>query len=149
RLDLDQPAIAAHDDVHVHVRGRVLAVVQVEERLAADDPNRDCADTLHRSRKSLALRGAGERDPGAADSGRPCPAVRLDDVAVEPDRPLAELLEVVGGAEGATDEALDLHSAAALAAGAGLARGALPGRGRKHPVLGGHPAASAPDEPAR
>src|SRR5688572_14483861 len=34
RLNLDQPAVARHDDVHVDLGGRVLLVVQVEPRLA-------------------------------------------------------------------------------------------------------------------
>src|SRR6185436_14171005 len=76
-------------------------------------------------------------------------SVRLDDVAVEPDRVLAELAEVVGRAQRATDEALDLHGTASLAAGPRLPGGALSGRGGQHPVLGRHPAAAAAGKPAR
>ena len=38
RLNLDQAAVAGHDDVDVDLGGRVLDVVQVEQRLAGDDP---------------------------------------------------------------------------------------------------------------
>ena len=44
RLHLDQPPRAGHDDVQVDVGARVLRVVEVEQRLAADDPERDRRD---------------------------------------------------------------------------------------------------------
>ena len=44
RLHLDEPAVAGHDDVDVDVRGRVLRVVEVEQRLAADDADGDGRD---------------------------------------------------------------------------------------------------------
>src|SRR5438270_1186286 len=34
RLDLDQPPVAGHDDVDVDLGGRVLLVVEIEQRLA-------------------------------------------------------------------------------------------------------------------
>src|SRR2546428_5059606 len=37
RLYLDQPPVARHDDVHVHLCGGVLLVVEVEQCLARDD----------------------------------------------------------------------------------------------------------------
>src|SRR5512132_4097319 len=40
RLHLDQPAVAGHDHIHVHLGGGILDVVEVEERLALDDPHR-------------------------------------------------------------------------------------------------------------
>ena len=45
RLHLDQ-AVAAHDDVEVDLGARVLRVVEVEERLAVDDPERDARDRV-------------------------------------------------------------------------------------------------------
>ena len=44
RLDLDEPALAGHDDVRVDLGGRVLGVVEVEQRHAADDPARHRRD---------------------------------------------------------------------------------------------------------
>src|SRR2546421_3383811 len=41
RLHLDEAAVAGHDDVHVRVRVRVLRVVEVEHRDAADDTDGD------------------------------------------------------------------------------------------------------------
>src|SRR3954471_2769758 len=38
RLHFDEPAVAGRDDVEVDVGARVLRVVEVEERLAVDDP---------------------------------------------------------------------------------------------------------------
>src|SRR3954452_14404946 len=41
RLDLHERTLTGHDDVHVDVRGRILRVVEVEQRRAADDPDGD------------------------------------------------------------------------------------------------------------
>src|SRR6476661_5296489 len=60
RLHLDQPFVAGHDDVQVHFGARVLDVVQVEQQLAADDPERDGRDRL----------GQGAREPGLAERPR-------------------------------------------------------------------------------
>src|SRR5918992_5775664 len=56
RLHLDQPAVAGHDDVRVDLGGRVLAVVEVEQRDAVDDAARDRGDGAgERDRRELAL----------------------------------------------------------------------------------------------
>ena len=89
------------------------------------------------------------RDVRARDRRAARPAVGLEDVAVEPERPLPERLHVGDGAEGAADQALDLDRPPLLLAGARLALRALPGRGREHRVLGRQPAAPVADEPAR
>ena len=44
RLDLDEAAVAGHDDVRVDLGGRVLGVVEVEQRHAVDDAARDRGD---------------------------------------------------------------------------------------------------------
>ena len=88
------------------------------------------------------------RHPDAADRGAARAAVRLKHVAVEPERALAERLEVGDGTDGASDEPLDLDRAAPLAARAHLAGGALAGRRRQQRVLGGHPALPLAHEPA-
>src|SRR5947208_2730539 len=38
-LHLDERAVARHDDVHVHLGLGVLGVIEVEQRLAVDDPD--------------------------------------------------------------------------------------------------------------
>src|SRR5215210_6406877 len=44
RLHLDERAFAGHDDVHVHLGLRVLGVVEIEQRFAPDDANRNRSD---------------------------------------------------------------------------------------------------------
>ena len=95
RLHLDEPAVAGHDDVQVDVGGRVLDVVEVEQELAADDPERDRRDRArHRLREPEPVERPPRRDPGPGDRRAARAAVGLEHVAVEPERPLAERLEV-------------------------------------------------------
>src|SRR5919198_5613810 len=46
RLHLDEPPVAGHDDVQVDLGARVLRVVEVEQPLALDDPDRDGRDRI-------------------------------------------------------------------------------------------------------
>ena len=94
-------------------------------------------------------RGVDQGHVGAGDGGGARAAVGLDDVAVQVDGALAEGLEVDHRAQGAPDEALDLHGAPALAAARGLARHALGGRARQHAVLGRDPALPGAAQEAR
>src|ERR687897_515189 len=73
----------------------------------------------------------------------------LQHVAVEPERPLAERLEIRDRAHRAPDQPLDLDSPALLAAGARLASRPLSRRGRQETVLGGHPTPPGALQPAR
>ena len=82
----------------------------------------------------------GEGDVAAGDRRRPRPAVGLEDVAVDRDRPLAEPGQVDHAAQRAPDEPLDLVGPAADPALDRLALGPLGGRPRQHRVLGGDPA---------
>ena len=110
---------------------RVLRVVEVEQRLAVDDADRDRGDRAReRLREPEAVERALRRDVRAADRGAARAAVGLEDVAVEPDRPLAERLEVDDRAHRAADQPLDLDRPPALLAARGLALGALAGRRR-------------------
>src|SRR5207344_876072 len=93
--------------------------------------------------------GEDERDPGARDRGGARAAVRLEHVAVEPERPLAEVLQVVAAADRPADEPLDLDRAALLAPGARLAAHPLAGGRGEHPVFGRQPALALALEPAR
>src|SRR5207249_7728329 len=131
RLHLDEPPVAGHDDVEIDVGARVLDVVEIEQRLAVDDADRHGGDrTRERLREAEAVERAARRDVGAADRGAASATVRLQHVAVEVDRALAERLEVDDGAHRATDQALDLDGAPTLLATRGLALRALAGRGR-------------------
>ena len=122
RLDVDERAVARHHDVQVDVRRRVLGVVEVEQRLAVDDADGDRGDGAgQRLREPEAVERPMGGHPDAADRCAARAAVGLQDVAVEPERPLAERLEVGGGAHGPADQALDLDRAPLLPAGARLA----------------------------
>ena len=81
-----------------------------------------------------------QRDEGAGDGGGARAAVGLDDVAVEPHRPLAQVLEPHHRAQRAADQPLNLLRAAADLARGGFALRARVGGARQHAVLGRHPA---------
>ena len=81
-----------------------------------------------------------QRDERAGDRRRARAAVGLNDVAVDPHRALAELLEPHHGAHRSADQPLNLHRPAADLARRRLARGARGGGARQHAVFGGDPA---------
>src|SRR5207342_2068846 len=81
-----------------------------------------------------------EGDVATGDRRRPGPAVGLDHVAVDRDRPLAELAEIDDAPERPADEPLDLVGPAADPALGRLALAPLGRRPREHRVLGGDPA---------
>src|SRR5262249_36855194 len=95
RLRPDPATGADPQEVHVDLRARTLLVVEFEERLAVDDPDRDRGD---RAGERLAEPEAVERAPGGdvrtGDRRATRAAVRLQHVAVEVDRALAERVEV-------------------------------------------------------
>ena len=94
-LHLDQAPVPGHHDVHVHLRLRVLVVGEVEQRHAADDADRNGGDLAGEGpRQAEAVEGTARSDPRAGDRGTARAAVGLKDVAVEPERALAERLEV-------------------------------------------------------
>ena len=139
-----------HHDVHVGLGGRVLGVLEVEERLAVDDPDRDGGDRPgERLREAELVERAARGDVRAGDRRAARAAVGLQHVAVEPDRPLAERLEVDHAAERAADQPLDLDRAAALLAARRLASDAIAGRRGQQRVLGRHPALALVAKPAR
>src|ERR671924_224197 len=99
RLYLDERTLAGHHHVHVHLCLRVLGVVEIEQRLAADDPDRNGGDrSAEGASEAEAVERAPGGDVGARDGGAPRAAVRLQDVAVDPKRPLTERFEVGDGA---------------------------------------------------
>src|SRR2546428_11463297 len=139
---LHELAAAGHDDVHVHLGTRVLGVAEVEQRLTLDDTDADRGDVVADRRRGLLPRDlrdrVGHRDEAAGDGGGARAAVRLDHVAVHPERAPGELRAVDDGAEGPADDPLDLlRPAARTAVLAGRAR---VGRARQHRVLRRDPA---------
>ena len=96
-----------------------------------------------------ALQRDRQRDVAAGDRRAARAAVGGEHVAVDPHRPLAELLEVDRLAQRAADEPLDLDRAPVGPALGGVALLALPGARGEHPVLGGDPAGAAALHPAR
>ena len=149
RLHLDQSPVAGHDDVHVRLGPRVLRVVEVEERDTVDDPDGDCGDRLRqRAGEAEAVERAPRGHVCARDRGAAGAAVRLEDVAIQPHRPLAERLEVDHGARRTADQPLDLDRTPALLAAGSLPLAAVAGRRRQHRVLGRQPAAALAVEPA-
>ena len=125
------------------------AIVEVEHRLALDDSDRDGADRVgQRLPEAHVVERPPRSDVGARDRRAAGASVRLDDVAVDPERPLAERVEVGDGTQSAADQPLDLDRPALLLPRARLALGALARRGRQHRVLGRQPPAAAAGEPA-
>src|SRR5437588_3559516 len=150
RLDLHEGPLAGHDDVHVDFGSRVLGIIEIEQRLAADDAHRDGRDRIaQRLREPEPVEREARRDVGTADRRAACTAVCLKHVAVEPERPLAERPEIRHRTERPADQALDLDRTPSLLASRGFALSALAGRGRQQRVLGGHPPASFAEQPAR
>ncbi len=139
-----------HHDVHVGLGARVLGVLEVEERLAFDDPDRDgCHGSRERLREAELVERAARSDIRAGDRRAAGTAVGLQHVAVEPHRPLAQRLEVDDTAERAADQPLDLDRAAALLPTRSLARDALARRRREQRVLRRHPTPALVAKPAR
>src|SRR5918992_4292223 len=108
RLHLDQAAVAGHDHVEVDLGTSVLHVVEVEEGLAAHESGRDGSDRVaQRVPEAEALQGAATGDVRAGDGCAARAPVGLEDVAVEPERALAEHVEVGDGPDPAAPQPLD------------------------------------------
>jgi hypothetical protein len=147
-VHLDEQAGLRPDDVEVRVRLRVLHVSEIEHRLPGADPHRNGRDRLaerpprDRPFAHELREGDRQRDARSGDRGAARPAVRLEDVAVEGDGPLAEPAQLDDAAEGPPDEPLDFVRASALATGRRFARRAGVRRTREHAVLRRDPAAA-------
>src|SRR5438876_6921324 len=149
RLHLDEASLPGHDDVHVDLGTRVFRVVEVEQRLAVDYADGNGRDRVRqRLREPEPVEREPRRDVGAADRRAARAAVSLENVAVEPERPLAERPEIGHRPQGPPDQTLDLDRAPSLLAARRFPLGALAGRRRQQRVLGGHPAAPLAHQPA-
>ena len=76
-LDLDEPAAAEPDDVQVDLGGRVLEVVQVEHRLARDDPRADGGDAVAEDRRASGSPNRRRRASATATKAAVMAAVRV------------------------------------------------------------------------
>src|SRR5690606_11010154 len=155
-LDLDDAALAGHDEIGIGPGRRILDIVEVDDRYAAMDAAGDRRDVILQralDRRHLArlhpAQAVVEGDKTSSDRGGAGSAIGLDDVAVDGDLELAELLQVDHGPERPADQALDFQRAAALLAGGRLPAHALARRARQHPVFGRDPALAAVAHPAR
>ena len=145
-LQFDEAAGARHHDVHVGVAVRVLGVVEVEHRHAVDDAHRHRGDVVAQrlaGHEALGLAPrdrVGHRDARAGDRRAARAAVRLQHVAIDLQRALAQRRQVDDRAQAAADQPLDFLRAAGLLALGRFAPHPRVGRARQHPVLGGQPA---------
>ena len=126
RLHLDQPPVAVlMDDAEVdparvlHSRGRG-APRRRRSRARRRRPNPSAPSQGRSGRARGATPHRRQKSPRSGT------AVRLEHVTVDPERALAEGVQVGHGAERAPDQALDLHRPPFLPAGARLARRAPP-----------------------
>src|SRR5215218_4531845 len=93
RLNLDQPSAAGHDDVEVDLGAGVLDAVEIEQDLAVHDSYGDRGDAVdERPAEAHAVERPLRRHVDAGDARTTGAAVGLEDVAVEPQRALAERL---------------------------------------------------------
>ena len=154
-LNFDQASRAGHDEIRVGVGGRVLGIVEVDHRFAADNAAGDGGDMiLERTlAQDRALRhpvqAVAQRHPGAGDRGGAGAAVRLQHVAIDGDLPLAEARQIHDRPQRSADQALNLLAAAGNLAGRRLALGSGQRRARQHRVFGRHPSASLTAQPRR
>ena len=154
RLHLDEAAVAGHHHVGVDLGGRVLAVVEVEQRRPVHDPARNCRNGSGQRgafQQSLGYEAVARQPQGnhpAGDRGAARAAVGLQHVAVDVDGALAERREVDNAPQRAADQTLDLDGAPVRTTARGVALLALPGRGGEHPVLRRHPAPARAGKPA-
>src|SRR6266550_393999 len=122
---------------------------QLEQRLAVDYADGNGRDRVRqRLREPEPVEREPRRNVGAADRRAARAAVSLEDVAVEPERPLAQRPKVSHRPQGPPDQTLDLDRAPSLLAARRFPLGALAGRRRQQRVLGGHPAAPLAHQPA-
>ena len=113
-LDLDKFLGLGHHDIEVDRRALVFDIVEIKYRGAFVNAGRNGRHQLA-NRKILELALIHQlverdrhRDTTTSDRCRARAAVGLQDIAVDPDRALADLFQVDHCAQRAADEALDL-----------------------------------------
>ena len=118
-LNFDELPDSSHDEIHVHVRFAILFIAKIQKNLPFDN-----SDAHRRNRilyrimlimprpSQLSYRFC-ERHVSASDRRRTRAAVGLNDVAIDPDRSLAEAAQISDGTQASADKALDLMGAPA------------------------------------
>ena len=150
RLHLDQAPVARHDDVHVDLGGRVLRVVEVEQRTRPSTIPTETAATCRWARAARARRAASAsatQTPEIAAVRVPPSASSTSQSSQTVRSPSASML--VGGAERAPDQPLDLdRPPLLLARRSPRAACGSPVEPGQHAVLGRDPALAAARQPA-
>lgn len=111
-LHFDESPASRHDEVHVDLGGRILAVIEVEERFPFHDADADGGNAvrknLSRARGQVGVSdGVRECDKSARDTGGPRPTVGVQNVTIDPNRPTIERLQIHHGPQASADEPLD------------------------------------------
>jgi hypothetical protein len=123
----------------------VFFIREIEERHATDNADARGSDiVLDRQRTYYFLlpypiECEDERNERSSDRRGARAAIRLNDVAVDPHRPLAQIAEAHNGAHRPADETLNLHRPSANLALRCLTRRPGGGGAREHPILRRHP----------
>lgn len=145
-LKFDKFEVFGHDDIKIDAGVFVLGVVEVEDGGILINTRGDaCDEFFHRegfdfSRCEEFVESDGDGDATTGDGCGAGPAVGLQDIAIEPDGPWSEGLEVDHGPERASDEPLDFGRAAIESARRDIALFTVERRIREHIVFGGEPA---------
>src|SRR6266481_5170735 len=141
---------ASHDHVHIHFGARVFFVSEIEQRAVVHDAH---AGSRHRvnqrrafqnARRRQSLECQRQRNESSRDGCRACPPIRLNHVAIEPHRTLAQRLLVRHRAQRSPDQSLNFQGSAGLFSPRCLARRTFLGGARQHSVFAGNPAFAAP-----
>ena len=154
-LHFDKGAAFVHHYVHIGLGIGIFGVVEIEHRGAIEYP--------HRYRGEMAMQRVlldqflcpemghciGQRHIGTGDRCGTGAAIGLDHVAVEGNRAFTQRRQIDHCAQGAANQALDLHGASTLFTLRRLAPHAHTGGARQHAVFGGHPALPLALEKAR
>src|SRR5712692_6497401 len=145
-LDFDEAAIAGANNVHVHFGARVFVIFQIKQSRSVNDPDADSGNFGDdwRPLNSVFFQqppaGNRESDIRAGNSRGARAAVRLQDVAVERDRALAEYAAIRDSPQAAANQSLNLVRPTRWFAAGNLPRGPRMGGTRQHRVLCRDPA---------
>jgi len=146
-LEFHEVEFVGHDDIHIDAGVAVFDVVEVDEDLVVHDADTHGGNAvfygefLYFSLLNKPLAGEFHRNRCAGNCGSARAAIGLQDIAIHPERALAEFFQIHDGAKGSADEALNLGAASVHASARGVALFAGEGRVGEHGVFGRDPAA--------
>src|ERR1700730_5928135 len=145
RLQLDEALVLRHHTVQIGGGLEVFGVVKIEPRRSVDDAAAhrgeilaNC-DLVDHPRVLHALDRHVQRAERTGNRSGARAAISLQHIAIEGDRPLADLAHVNRRAQRPADQPLNLMRPAADATLDGLPRTAVMGRARQHRVLSRDP----------